>query len=236
MLLFIASCAPWHACVELGSAGQARWLHNCSHNRLNRHSPNCKACPDSLCKALIHSPFTHLLPTTPCRAAERKAALEAAAKALAAKQAAAEKAAVQVAPKAAPKPAAAAAPKAAAEPAPAAGTLDNVAEARQWIANWKAKQQGAPAAKPAAAPAPAAKPAAAPAPAAKAAAPAPAAAAAPAAASGTPDNVAEARQWIANWKASQGSKPAQQAQQGGDVPDNVAEARAWIGAWKAKQK
>ncbi|KAI7836826.1 hypothetical protein COHA_009327 [Chlorella ohadii] len=67
----------------------------------------------------------------------------------------------------------------------------------------------------------------------------PAAAPTPAAASGTLDNVAEARQWIANWKASQGSKPAQQAQQaqqGGDVPANVAEARAWIGAWKSKQK
>ena len=51
-----------------------------------------------------------------------------------------------------------------------------------------------------------------------------------AAAGGAPANVAEARAWIAAWKAKQGGT----AEAGGeDVPANVAEAREWIRRWRA---
>ena len=73
---------------------------------------------------------------------------------------------------------------------------------------------------------------------------APAAPAAPAAAptgGEAPANVAEARAWIAAWKAKQGSATAAAdagaadgASQGGaEVPPNVAEAREWIRRWRA---
>ena len=55
-----------------------------------------------------------------------------------------------------------------------------------------------------------------------AAAPAPVAASAAA----TPENVAEARAWIAAWKAKQGAGAEA-------LPENVAEAREWIRRWRA---
>lgn len=58
-------------------------------------------------------------------------------------------------------------------------------------------------------------------------------------------NVAQARQWIASWKAKQGgasSAPAAGAAAAagtaaatGDVLPNVTEAQQWIAGWKAKQ-
>jgi Meckel syndrome type 1 protein len=63
-----------------------------------------------------------------------------------------------------------------------------------------------------------------------------------------PANVAEARQWIANWRAkstggkatsssssssASSSKPAAAAGSS-DVPPNVLEARQWIANWRAK--
>lgn len=189
-----------------------------------------------------------------CRAAERQAALE---KEQAAKKAAAD-AAAKAAAAAAAAPAAPAAPAAEEAAAPAAnplgfignlfggkkedsqeevpaapaGTPANVAEARAWIANWKAKQQQQPEAA-AAPPTPAAEPAPAPARAPTAAAPAQQAAGS----DGVPANVAEARAWIANWKAKSAAAPAAAAPaEAADVPANVAEARAWIANWKSKRQ
>jgi hypothetical protein len=92
----------------------------------------------------------------------------------------------------------------------------NVAEARAWIANWKATQAGGSSSKPAAATAPAA-----------AAAPAPPAVKPSSSSTSTssngdvPANVAEARQWIANWKAQQ-----QGGSSGGSDDGNAAAAAA----------
>lgn len=58
------------------------------------------------------------------------------------------------------------------------------------------------------------------------------------------DNAAEARAWIAAWRAKQGGSgaaaaadqgAAAAADAGEDVPANVAEAREWIRSWRAAQ-
>lgn len=59
------------------------------------------------------------------------------------------------------------------------------------------------------------------------------------------DNAAEARAWIAAWRAKQGGSGAAAAAgegaaaaasaAGEDVPANVAEAREWIRSWRAAQ-
>ena len=54
---------------------------------------------------------------------------------------------------------------------------------------------------------------------------------------GAPANVAEARQWIAAWRAKSGSQGGGAAASGSsqEVPANVAEAREWIRRWRAAQ-
>jgi hypothetical protein len=50
-----------------------------------------------------------------------------------------------------------------------------------------------------------------------------------------PANVADARKWIAGYKARSGAAaPASSASSSADAPANVADARQWIAAYKAR--
>lgn len=146
-----------------------------------------------------------------------------------------------------------------------------IADAKAWISKFKAQQEqttaaeaptAAPAAAVAAAPAAPAAAAVNTAPvetttttsaAVEAPKPVAATATAPVAASNgngaaaaptTPDNVADARAWIANWRAGEATAAPSEATAASAAgvngngatatPDNVADARAWIANWRAK--